>query len=98
MNTRLPKSTLFSTSDLVAMAIDYKQRRDYNDSHRVRPLDPLLLDTPVWIEQNGAKQLVTSSFQQIHPDPTFSLQMAKSLDNTLHSGHQYRHFPALEFQ
>ena len=31
-----------------------KQRRDYNDRHRVRPLDPLLLDTPVWIrtEQN----------------------------------------------
>ena len=22
-----------------------KQRRDYNDRHRVRPLDPLLLDT-----------------------------------------------------
>ena len=26
-----------------------KQRRDYNDRHRVRPLDPLLPDTPVWI-------------------------------------------------
>ena len=26
-----------------------KQRRDYNDRHTVRPLDPLLPDTPVWI-------------------------------------------------
>ena len=26
-----------------------KQRREYNDRHRVRLLDPLLLDTLVWI-------------------------------------------------
>ena len=26
-----------------------KQRRDYNDRCRVRPLDPLFPDTPVWI-------------------------------------------------
>ena len=26
-----------------------KQRRDYNDRHRVRPLDPLLPNAPVWI-------------------------------------------------
>ena len=27
-----------------------KQRRDYNDKHRVRPQDPLLPDTSVWIK------------------------------------------------
>ena len=26
-----------------------KQRRDYNNRCRVRPLDPLIPDTPVWI-------------------------------------------------
>ena len=32
-----------------------KQRRDYNDKHRIRPQDPLLPDTSVWIKRNGAQ-------------------------------------------
>ena len=41
-----------------------KQRRDYNDRHRVRPLDPLHPDTPVWIrtEQNQTTGLPTLFF------------------------------------
>ena len=78
-----------------------KKRRDYNDSHRVRPLDSLLPDTPVWIRtersQTGHIQSPANTL-----DPTLSpLLMAKSLeelDNALHPGHQYRHVPALEFQ
>ena len=27
-----------------------KRRRDYNDKHRIRPQDPLLPDTSVWIK------------------------------------------------
>ena len=79
-----------------------KQRRDCNDKHRVRPQDPLLPDTSVWIKRMEPKELVTFNPQQIHPDPTLSpLQMAKSLeehDNALHPGHRYRHIPGLEFQ
>ena len=79
-----------------------RQRRDYNDRHRVRPLDPLLPDTPVWIRIEWSQQLVTSNTQQIHKDPTLSpLQMAKSLEelnNILRPGHQYRHVPALKLQ
>ena len=32
-----------------------KQRRDYNDKHRIRPQDPLPPDTSVWIKKNGAQ-------------------------------------------
>ena len=32
-----------------------KQRRDYNERHRVRPLDPLLPDTPVWIRTDQSQ-------------------------------------------
>ena len=34
-----------------------KQRRDYNDRHRVRPLDPLLPDTPVWIRTEQSQTM-----------------------------------------
>ena len=73
-----------------------------NDRHRVRPLDPLLPDTPVWIRTEQSETTGHIQSPAIYQDPTLSpLQMAKSLEelnNTLHPGHQYRHFPALEFQ
>ena len=59
-----------------------KQRRDYNDKHRVKPLDPLLPDTPVWIR---TEQSQTTGYIQSPANtpryPTLSpLQMAKSLE------------------
>ena len=38
-----------------------KQRRDYNDRHRVRPLSPLLPDTSVWIRTERSQTHPTSS-------------------------------------
>ena len=40
-----------------------KQKKDYDERHRARPLDPLLPDTPVWIrtEQNQTTGQIRSS-------------------------------------
>ena len=48
------------------------QKRDYNERHRARPLDPLLPDTPVWIrtKQNHywPHALLCGSSEILHSD------------------------------
>ena len=48
-----------------------KQRRDYNDKHRVRPQDPLLPDTSVWIKtewspSNWSHPILSKYIQILH--------------------------------
>ena len=58
-----------------------KQKRDYNERHRTRPLDPLLPDAPVWIRTEN-NQTIGHIRSQANTPRSYNVATCRELRRT----------------